>query len=231
MTPRDPLRPSSGAPGRPPGLGRGVAAILLAAGVAAAAGAGLELSFGLKGAPAAAAPAYLVTFRESGLPVETVWWVKVAGEPEKFGSGATFSFNLSDGAYDFGVGTSDREYRGHGGTFSVEGGGRQIPLAFSAVKYIIAFNETGLPTSTNWAVSLGGGTANSTSPTVVFVEFNGSYGFTVVLANFSASPSSGVINVDGSNVSQTISFQPLPGPGSARSSDPVPRAEPSLRTG
>ncbi len=73
--------------------------------------------------------------------------------------------------------------------------------------YNVTFTESGLVTGSSWSVTLGGTPQSSTSSTIVFVEPNGSYTFTVTgPAGYVASPSSGTVLVSGAPVAQAIAW-------------------------
>ncbi|MGC9137644.1 MAG: S53 family peptidase, partial [Thermoplasmata archaeon] len=73
--------------------------------------------------------------------------------------------------------------------------------------YTVTFTESGLPSGTSWSVTLAGSTKSSTTNTITFSEPNGSYSFSVgTVTGYTASPSSGTINVNGANVNQAITF-------------------------
>ena len=74
-------------------------------------------------------------------------------------------------------------------------------------EYTVTFKESGLPTSTSWAVDLNGTLKSSTNSTISFLEPNGTYGFNVQpIAGYSVTPQSGNVIVDNSNTSYSITF-------------------------
>ena len=76
-------------------------------------------------------------------------------------------------------------------------------------EYTVTFKESGLPTSTSWAVDLNGTLKSSTNSTISFLEPNGTYGFNVQpIAGYSVTPQSGNVIVDNSNTSYSITFSP-----------------------
>jgi hypothetical protein len=87
------------------------------------------------------------------------------------------------------------------GVISVE------PYGYS---YNITFVENGLPSGTNWSVTLNGTTLSSTSNTITFNEPNGTYSYYIgSVSGYTVSPSSGSITVNGANVHQAITFTPV----------------------
>jgi hypothetical protein len=69
----------------------------------------------------------------------------------------------------------------------------------------VTFQETGLPASTSWSVTLGSAKASTTTQ-IQFSEVNGSYSYTVAaVSGYTPSPASGSVQVQGPT-SVTISF-------------------------
>jgi len=73
--------------------------------------------------------------------------------------------------------------------------------------YSVTFAETGLPSGTNWSVSMGGVQHSSSDTSIVFMDPNGAYQYTVVaVPGYAASPSSGSATVSGKAVTIVIQF-------------------------
>lgn len=73
--------------------------------------------------------------------------------------------------------------------------------------FTVTFTEAGLDPGANWSVTLGGTLESSSSTNLSFFEPNGTYAFTVgVESNFSASPSAGVLTVNGTNQAVLVNF-------------------------
>jgi hypothetical protein len=71
----------------------------------------------------------------------------------------------------------------------------------------VTFNETGLPSGTQWSVTFNGQTQSSTSNSIAFNAVNGVYTFSVTTYfGHAAWPSSGSITVSGTNVAEQIIF-------------------------
>ena len=65
-----------------------------------------------------------------------------------------------------------------------------------ASAYTVDFNESGLPSGTSWSVTFNGQTLTSTTSKITFTNVpSGSYSFTVVSSGYTASPSSGTLQV------------------------------------
>jgi len=88
-----------------------------------------------------------------------------------------------------------------------DGNATRIQLRSSSAQYPVVFNENGLSNRTSWSVTMNGTTLTSEHPDITFSEPNGTYSFTIATPRgYSASASSGTINVDGAETHQTILF-------------------------
>ncbi|MEM3844072.1 hypothetical protein, partial [Metallosphaera sp.] len=154
---------------------------------------------------------YTVTFSESGLASGT-WWVNVTTTSQSFSepsSTSSISFSEPNGTYSYTVQTNYKidEPSPSSGSFTVSGASTSVSVSFTEVTYTVTFTESGLPSGTSWSVTLNGYEQSSTSTTISFTETNGTYSFTVTqITDYSASPSSGSITVNGAAVSQSITF-------------------------
>ena len=77
--------------------------------------------------------------------------------------------------------------------------------------YTLIFTESGLPSGTSWSVTLNGttesGPVSGTTGTIEFTEPNGTYPYTVgTVSGYTSSPSSGTVDVNGSNKQISIQF-------------------------
>ena len=73
--------------------------------------------------------------------------------------------------------------------------------------YTVPFSESGLPTGTNWTVTLAGQTLSSTTGPITFHEPNGTYSFTVgSVPGYTANITSGSVTVAGGAVNTPITF-------------------------
>lgn len=88
------------------------------------------------------------------------------------------------------------------------GRGLYVPLriGFGAL-FSVTFLEAGLPSGTEWSVTLGSTTVGSTSPSIAFTEPNGSFSFSVgSVAGYSVSQGSGVVSVNGQSVTVNLEW-------------------------
>jgi len=152
---------------------------------------------------------YSVSFTEIGLPPGTEWWVNVTGGPSNSSTTTTLSLNEPNGTYHYSLASVNKEFASQGGSFTVSGATLSKTVTFSLVMYTVKFTETGLPTGTNWTVSIGGTPRYSTGSTIMFVEANGTYLYSVMpVANFTTTYNGQVI-VNGNNPSVEVVFVPF----------------------
>jgi hypothetical protein len=155
---------------------------------------------------------FVVTFAEWWLPTGTAWSVTLNGD-QQFSTGSTMQFDEINGTYSFSVGTVIGYTSSPGsGTVVVNGGSVSKAIAFALIpsgQYQVVFNETGLPSGTNWSLTLGGVEGFSTGASIEFMEKNGTYQYTVAqIATFSVTPQSGTVSVSGMPAAETIVFVP-----------------------
>ena len=153
---------------------------------------------------------YTVTFTETGLPSGTSWSVTFNGTTES-SSTNTITFSVPNGTYSYTIGSvSGYTASPSSGSITVNGANVNQAITFTAVTpsiYKITFTESGLPSGTTWSVTLSGVSKTANTNTIVFNEPNGTYSFTIGAINgYTATPSSGMITVNGSNVNQGITF-------------------------
>jgi len=150
---------------------------------------------------------YTVTFTETGLPSGATWNVTLNGA-ESSSSTSSISFSEPNGTYSYIIGI----YQGYSaspysGSVTVSGANVNVAITFTQVKYSVTFTESGLPTGISWSVTLNGNTKTSTTSIISFTEPNGTYSFSIASINdYSVSPSSGSITVNGFNMNLAITF-------------------------
>ena len=155
------------------------------------------------------AATYAVTFSESGLPSGTTWSVTLNGAT-KSGTG-NVAFTEPNGTYPFSVGAiAGYTAAPSSGSITVNGAAASQPITFTALpsgQYSLILSETGLPTGTNWSVTVGSTTHSSTGATISFAEVNGTYHYTVgAVTGYTVSTSSGNVTVNGASKTLTLTF-------------------------
>ena len=148
---------------------------------------------------------YVVTFKETGLPVGTNWSVTV-GATSVSSTLTYINFHLTNGSYSYVVTNVANYSRSPTGSFAVVGAGLTITEKFLPVRYTVTFKEAGLPMGTNWSVMVGATTLWSTLTYINFHLINGSYAYAVAnVANYSRSPT-GSFSVSGAGLTITEKF-------------------------
>ncbi len=157
---------------------------------------------------------YEVTFHETGLVSGTNWSVTLHSVTVS-STTSSISFFEANGSYVFSVATvSGYSASPSAGSVQVAGALVVENITFTPgaqSSWSVTFLETGLPSGTNWSVTLGTSVQWSITPTIVFTEANGSYGYSVgIVVGSTASPASGTVTVNGAVVLTTIAFTTLP---------------------
>ena len=158
---------------------------------------------------------YLVSFVETGLPVGSAWSVTF-GPSHQLGVSAntTITFLVPNGSYPFAVATvSGLVPTPENGTVNVSGANVTQSVTFRVqATYNVSFTETGLPSGTNWTVTVESVELASTGPTIVFLEANGTYSYQVgAIAGYTVSQNaSGPVSVQGADLTFHVVFTPIP---------------------
>jgi uncharacterized repeat protein (TIGR02543 family) len=155
-------------------------------------------------------PSYDVTFVETGLPSGTSWSVTLNGHSNS-STATSIGFTEINGSYAFTVsGVAGFTVAPGSGTVVVNGTPVSQSIAFTAVPpatYTITVTESGLPSGTNWSVSIGGSHYFSTSAVISMVRVNGSYTVNVTaIAGYLANHYALVAVVDGAGVSLSVTW-------------------------
>jgi type VI secretion system secreted protein VgrG len=152
---------------------------------------------------------YAVTFTETGLTAGTSWSVTFGGVPAS-STTTTIGFNVVSGNYTFTVTVVGYIATPSAGYLVVHGaaaGKTIVCTAAAAGTFGVTFTESGLPSGTSWSVTFNGALNSSTTTTIGFKVAGGTYSYTTgVVSNYTASPPTGSLTVNGAFASQTITF-------------------------
>lgn len=168
---------------------------------------------------------YSIAFSRSGLPKNESWCVTLQGWNRCTGKASLRFGNLTSGSYSYVVSPMSGQLisaRMNGaaipltGTLGVATKGLSVSLQFE-YRYAIEFSEVGLPTGTNWSITLKGVTRWSTNGTIWFSEPNGTYGYKIgPEANYRHIGTPSVVKVKGGDFFVVVTFTAraglLPGP-------------------
>ena len=157
---------------------------------------------------------YTVNFTESGLPAGLTWEVRVGGTSESLTTdGGVDSLIFTDGngtfAYTiFDVSGWHQTTLSYTGSVGVNGAPvTEAALEYTQILYTVTFDESGLPSGTNWSVNLSGTLNGSNTTTISFIDPNGTYGFVLGLVpGYYSSTEVGVADVTGPGLVVPISF-------------------------
>ncbi|MCI4373092.1 MAG: hypothetical protein L3K02_05560, partial [Thermoplasmata archaeon] len=159
-----------------------------------------------------------VIFNETGLPVSgSNWYANVTGRAAEliWTSLGNWTPTFPNGTYNYTVSTGWKGYAPtvSEGTFTVVGGPVVVVAAFVKT-YSVTFTESGLPTGTNWTVSVEGVPRSTTATSLVLAEPSGNYSFQVgAVAGFLPTPANGSVEVLGGPVGRTVAWAPVASPG------------------
>lgn len=96
----------------------------------------------------------------------------------------------------------------------IGGGADQLWYAwgYASNSFNVYFNETGLPASTSWSVTLAGVTSSTTAASLVIGEHNGTFPYTVgYVPGYTVAPGQGNVTVAGAKVVVTLTFTAIVG--------------------
>ncbi|MFZ0698652.1 MAG: ice-binding family protein [Thermoplasmata archaeon] len=170
----------------------------------------------------APATTYPVTFTASGPPATTSWSVTFGGISTS-STTATIGFSAVSGTYAFAVSEVGYIANPSSGSVTVNGAAASQAIAFTAGAagtFTVTFADSGLTSGTSWSVTFNGVLTSSTTPTIAIPSVaSGTYPYTSgVVSNYTASPSSGSVVVNGAPTNQTIAFTSSGGGGSSSTS-------------
>ncbi|EQD27922.1 surface antigen-like protein, partial [mine drainage metagenome] len=146
---------------------------------------------------------------ETGLPAHSTWWLNLTGGTHDSTDGVNLSLYLINGTYSYTASTSTPCFAGSPGFFIVQGAPITVRVGFSRATTPVTFDAVGLPTGTQWYVTLGGGLNASTRGTALtFNLTNGSYTYVVATSDrtYAPDPGSGEVVVQGALLDVEIRF-------------------------
>ncbi len=156
---------------------------------------------------------YIANFIESGLPSGKSWSVNV-DSISILSNKTNITFFEPNGSHLYKIGlVPGYKPSPSSGTFIINGTNLNISITFTIVTYNIKFVETGLPSGTNWSVTLNGTKESSSGNTIKFTEPNGSYSYFIetpifesIGIQFILTHSTGTITVNGTNTGLNVTY-------------------------
>ncbi|MGC2289458.1 MAG: hypothetical protein WA688_06335 [Thermoplasmata archaeon] len=159
-------------------------------------------------------PAYAVDFQETGLP-DGVTWAVTFDNVTQSGFFVYLDFVAVNGTYAYNV-TPIPGYHAdsYSGPIDVEGSDVNVLIDWARVTYNATFVERGLPGGSPWSVTVNGSEQSAETSTILFVEPNGTYAWTVSpISGYTPNVTGGTLVVHGANVVVQIQWstagQPL----------------------
>ncbi len=155
-----------------------------------------------------------VSFFETGLPVNSTWYLLVAGVWYGVPT-ATLSLSLPNGTYAFALGPLPGYVASpSSGTVAVSGVPVTVTLRFTASttpSYLVTLSESGLPSGTPWGVTIGGTVVAGSSTAFTTQLPNGTYAYGVqVVVGYIPSVAQGTLTVAGAPATLDVVFAPAP---------------------
>jgi YVTN family beta-propeller protein len=148
---------------------------------------------------------YGVAFDESGLPDGTLWGVTFAGRNSSSIQG-TITFEQPNGTWSYFVDTVPGFATTWSGSVILDGAAKSVSVAFIEARFAVQLIESGLPSGTNWTVTIGSMTVGTVAASLTISEPNGSYGYTSSSADPQFAGSSGSFAVNGAAYSILVPF-------------------------
>ena len=154
-----------------------------------------------------------LSFREVGLVPGTNWSASLNGQVIHANGSVITWGSLETGTYRYTVASVP----GYivfpsSGTIDLTGPISTPTTITFMPMYPVTFTETGLPSGTNWTVTLNGTPQASTTSTIVFLEVNGSYAFSVrSVAGYNAVLTGGSVFVKGAAFRVSVPFMSTAG--------------------
>jgi len=153
---------------------------------------------------------YKIEFKETGLPAGMKWFVNLSNGQSFNSITSTLSFAEPNGTYSFNLKSLNSMYSPNSasGSFVVNGQPVSKLVTFTSLyQYSVTFDENGLPAGTSWSVAFDGITSTSSGSSILFLEHNGSYGYTVNnIHGYTVFPQSGTLVINGQNLIVSITF-------------------------
>lgn len=151
-----------------------------------------------------------VSFSPEGLPPDTTWSVTLENTTESGSGNLSFS-SIATGSYSYVLGTVPGYHSDVTTGNLILGTSAFQPVPFylnPPPTFAVTFTEAGLPTGTEWGVTLAGEKAQSSTPSLPFLVPNGTYPFSIKgIPGWTARSFEGNVSVRGTPVSVQISWE------------------------
>lgn len=154
--------------------------------------------------------------------------VEINGSPVAVNSQGAFSLALAPGTYS--VYASMAGYVNSTASYAVQSGSATIANIVLTQLLTVKFEESGLPSGTNWSVTLGGKRAVSNNTAIMFIETAGAYNYTVAPVNgYNISIASGTVYLTTFNQTLNATFESANTTGTTGGGNPGGGTTPAAR--
>lgn len=144
---------------------------------------------------------YNITFFETGLNAGMEWSIVLNNNTYYSNTDSILIF-VANGSYQYRIfNVSGYSPNIHSGIIIIAGDNVVVTIIWNEIKYSVTFKEYGLTLPIKWIVELNGVKEYSLNSTILFLEGNGSYEYTVFsINNYFTHNGSGVVSVAGKNL-------------------------------
>ena len=151
--------------------------------------------------------AYTLSFESYGLPSGTLWSV-IVGNRTNSSTSDWVNFTLLAGAYHYRIGGIPGWTTQFSGRVTISAD-YVLGVTWTRTTYPVEFTEQGLPSGSNWSVTVNGTLYSSNTTQITVPLLNGSYPYSFgSVANYTAPPG-GTLTVQGSAPSVTAQYAPF----------------------
>ncbi len=155
---------------------------------------------------------YAIVFDETGLANGTLWTIDLAGVDYLATAPTPLTVDRPNGAYNFSI-VAPMGYLATpvNGNVTVDDASVEQAISFTIASgfFRVVFVETGLPAGASWLVNLSGTFGSNTNRTIVLLEPNGTYGYTINPPYpYASSPSTSSLTVAGLGVEVAVVCYP-----------------------
>lgn len=150
---------------------------------------------------------FWVNFTEGGLPAGTLWNVTLNGTTLS-ATTTMISFLVANGTMNYSIASPPGWHASPaGGNVTVDGTALSLSTTFSQVVYTVSIDEVGLPSGTDWGITLGGTLKTGTSSSLTYSEVNGTYLYALSdVPGWRTTPEAGSVGVAGAPVTETFTW-------------------------
>ncbi len=153
---------------------------------------------------------YEYNFTQTGLPANKTWSLQSWYYDRQY-TGSYAILYFPNGSYSYTARSTDPNYYGYSGHFTVSGTSGTINMTFRHGRFNVSFVETGLPIGQQWKVTASNSTSKVTmsnlSDNITFYLYGGQYSFYIYPSGKDAPNISAIsLNTNGQNQTIKVAF-------------------------